>query len=172
MTNERRIGLIAALGYIATIWLANLMIVHLGLITLWPTNLIAPAGVFAAGLAFGLRDITQDYLGRRAVIAAILVGAGLSYLISPAFAIASAVAFLISELADLAVYTPLRKRHPYAGIAASNTVGAIIDSWIFLTIAFGSLEFLPGQVVGKVAMIIPAWFLMSRARASLLPRHA
>jgi uncharacterized PurR-regulated membrane protein YhhQ (DUF165 family) len=172
ITRRRRIGIASAILYILTILAANWLIVHVGIITLPLTSLVAPAGVLAAGLAFGLRDITHDYLGHRAVLAAILAGAALSYLVSPTFAAASAVAFLVSELADFAVYTPLRQRYPYAGIAASNTIGATIDSRIFLTIAFGSLEYLPGQVVGKLVMIVPAWLLMALARASVLPRYA
>jgi hypothetical protein len=35
---------------------------------------------------------------------------GLSFLIAPTFALASGVAFLVSEAADLTVYTPLERR--------------------------------------------------------------
>jgi hypothetical protein len=37
-------------------------------------------------------------------------------------------------------------------VAASNTVGLVVDSALFLLLAFGSLEFLAGQVVGKLWM--------------------
>jgi hypothetical protein len=39
----------------------------------------------------------------------------------------------------------------------SNTVGLLIDSWLFLTIAFGSLAFFWGQVVGKAWMTASPW---------------
>jgi uncharacterized PurR-regulated membrane protein YhhQ (DUF165 family) len=51
-----------------------------------------------------------------------VIGAGLSALVSPQFAVASGIAFLVSELADLAVYTPLRQRNWLAAVALSNTV--------------------------------------------------
>jgi uncharacterized PurR-regulated membrane protein YhhQ (DUF165 family) len=155
-----RIGLAATLGYIATIFAANWLIEHVGLVNVG-FGLVAPAGVFAAGLALTLRDIVQLTLGRVAVVTAILVGAGLSFLVSPAFAAASGVAFLLSELVDFAVYTPLERRSWLGAIALSNTVGAVVDSALFLWIAFGSLQFLPGQVLGKTYMTIAALVLLA-----------
>ena len=85
-------------------------------------------------------------------MAAIVGGAGLSYAIEPTFAIASGVAFALSELLDLMVYTPLRTRGWVVAVAASNAVGLVVDSMVFLWLAFGSLAYLDGQVVGKVYM--------------------
>jgi uncharacterized PurR-regulated membrane protein YhhQ (DUF165 family) len=99
-----------------------------------------------------MRDLTQEQLGRAWTFGAILVGAGLSALVSPQFALASGVAFLVSEGLDFAVYTPLRARHWLGAVALSNTVGLVADSVLFLLLAFGSLEFLAGQVVGKAWM--------------------
>jgi uncharacterized PurR-regulated membrane protein YhhQ (DUF165 family) len=166
----KRLGAIAALGYIATILAANLMIQHLGL---WPVGfgLMAPAGVYAAGIALTLRDIVQVALNRRAVILAILAGAALSYLVSPSFAAASAAAFLLSELADFAVYTPLERRTWLGAVLLSNTVGLVVDSIVFLGLAFGSLAFLPGQLVGKAWMTLLAVLLLAGGKRALLARH-
>jgi hypothetical protein len=68
--------------------------------------------------------------------------------------IASGVAFLLSELADLAVYTPMARRKLIAAVVASSVVGLVVDSIVFLWLAFGSLEFLPGQVIGKAWMVL------------------
>jgi uncharacterized PurR-regulated membrane protein YhhQ (DUF165 family) len=68
--------------------------------------------------------------------------------------LASAAAFLISELADFAVYTPLQRRRLVLAVFASGLVGATVDSIAFLYLAFGSLEFLAGQIIGKVLMVI------------------
>ena len=67
---------------------------------------------------------------------------------------ASAAAFLISEFADLAVYTPLAKRRFLTAVFASGLVGLVVDSIVFLYLAFGSLQYLPGQVVGKALMVV------------------
>lgn len=140
------------IGYILTIVAANAAIATIGLVPVG-LGLMAPAGVYFAGLTFSLRDAVQETMGRRWSLAAILVGAGLSAALGGgALAIASGGAFLLSEAADLAVYTPLRRRSWLAAVVASNTVGLLIDSALFLWLAFGSLDFLAGQVVGKLWM--------------------
>ena len=55
-----------------------------------------------------------------------------------------------------AVYTPLQRRRLVLAVAASSVVGLIIDSAIFLYLAFGNLDFLAGQVVGKAWMVLLA----------------
>lgn len=156
-------------AFIATIFLANWAIETYGLVPVGP-DLIAPAGVYFAGLAFTFRDLAQDRLGRGWIVAAIIIGALISGLVSTKFALASGIAFLVSELLDFAVYTPLRKRNWIGAVVASNIVGLVADSIIFLTLAFGSLQYLPGQVVGKAWMTLLAvavlWFLRRRLAPS------
>jgi uncharacterized PurR-regulated membrane protein YhhQ (DUF165 family) len=153
-------------AYIATIFAANWAVVTFGPVPVG-FGLMAPAGVYFAGLAFTLRDLTQDELGRRWTYAAILIGAGISGVLSGPLAIASAVAFLVSETADLLVYTPLRERRWLAAVAASNLIGLAIDSVLFLWLAFGSLQFLAGQIVGKLAMTVLAVLVLWGWRALL-----
>lgn len=120
-------------------------------------GLMAPSGVLLAGLALVLRDLVQRRLGKGWAIAAILAGALLSYLLAPpALVVASAVAFLLSELADFAVYTPLQERRLILAVVASSVVGLVIDSVVFLFLAFGTLDFLAGQIVGKAWMVLLA----------------
>jgi uncharacterized PurR-regulated membrane protein YhhQ (DUF165 family) len=149
----RRAGLIALILFIATVWVANWLVSHYGIVDVG-FGLKAPAAVFSVGVAFTLRDFVHRSLGRWWVVAGIVIGAGLSFLIAPTFALASGVAFLVSEAADLTVYTPLERRSWLGAVVLSNTVGLLIDSWLFLTIAFGSLAFFWGQVVGKAWMTV------------------
>lgn len=140
-----------AAALLLTVICANLAIARLGLVPVgW--GLVAPAGVYFAGMAFSLRDALHEAGGRRWVLAAVAVGAVLSALLSPALAAASGLAFAASELADYAVYSPLRRRGWLAAVVASNLVGLVVDSALFLWLAFGSLDFLAGQVVGKAYM--------------------
>src|SRR5690606_33613106 len=104
--------------YALTIAAANAAIQAFGLVPVG-LGLVAPAGVYFAGLAFSLRDAVQETLGRHWAVAAILAGAALSASLSPALALASGAAFLVSELADMAVYTPLRRRSWLGAVAAS-----------------------------------------------------
>lgn len=167
---SRRVGLVAAAGFVATVWAANWLISHFGVVHVG-FGLLAPAGVFAVGVAFTLRDVTHRTLGPWAVVAAIVIGAALSWLIAPQFALASGVAFLVSEFADLTVYTPLSERTWLGSVVLSNTVGLAVDSALFLWLAFGSLQFFWGQVVGKAWMTLLAVCVLAGSRA-LLARHA
>jgi queuosine precursor transporter len=78
--------------------------------------------------------------------------------------IASGSAFALSELVDFAVYTPLQRRQLTLAVVASSIVGLVVDSVVFLTLAFGSLEFLAGQVVGKLWAVLVAIPLMRLLR--------
>jgi uncharacterized PurR-regulated membrane protein YhhQ (DUF165 family) len=171
MRNVRTLGWVVLTLYIGTVVAANWAIQRFGFVPVG-FGLLAPAGVYFAGLAFTLRDLSHETLGRQWVVAAILVGAALSWLISPAFAVASAVAFVVSELADFAVYAPLRKRHWLGAVALSNTVGLVLDSILFLWLAFGSLAFLAGQIVGKGWMTAVAVLLLGGARALFVRQRA
>jgi uncharacterized PurR-regulated membrane protein YhhQ (DUF165 family) len=157
-------------AYIATIFAANWAIQTFGFVPVG-FDLMAPAGVYFVGAAFTFRDLAHESVGRKWIIVAIVVGAGLSSLVSPAFALASGVAFLLSEIADLAVYTPLRERGWLRAVALSNAVGLVIDSALFLWLAFGSLEFLSGQVVGKTWMTVLAIALLWGYRHALSERR-
>lgn len=152
-------GLLWAALYAGTILGANWALLTFGMVPVG-FGLLAPAGVYFAGLTFTLRDLTQDALGRRWTLVAVVAGAGLSAALSPQLALASGAAFLLSETADLLVYSPLRRRHWVGAVVASNTVGLVIDSALFLLLAFGSLAFLPGQVAGKAWMTASAAALL------------
>ena len=120
-------------------------------------GLTAPSGVLMVGLALVLRDLVQRSLGVKWAAAAVLVGAGLSaFFAPPALVVASATAFLLSEMADLAVYTPLQKKGLVLAVFASSVVGLVIDSAVFLYLAFGSLDYISGQIVGKAWMVLAA----------------
>ena len=118
-------------------------------------GLMAPSGVTMVGIALVLRDLVQRRLGTVMSALAIVVGSALSAMLAPAaLVLASAIAFLLSEFADLAVYTPLARRRLVAAVVASSLVGLVVDSIVFLWLAFGSLDFLAGQVVGKAWMVM------------------
>lgn len=117
----------------------------------------APTGVLLIGAALVLRDLVQRKLGKRVVLGAIVAGAALSGAVAPSqLVMASAVAFLLSELADFAVYTPLERRGLVLAVLASSAAGLVIDSALFLWLAFGSFKYLEGQIIGKAWMVLLA----------------
>jgi uncharacterized PurR-regulated membrane protein YhhQ (DUF165 family) len=164
---DRRLaeGIVCLVLFALTIPAANWMIGHVGTVCppqspcLLPVapGLMAPSGVVMIGLALVLRDLVQRRLGLVAAVSAILLGAVLSALLAPpAIVVASAAAFLLSEMADLLVYTPLQRRGFARAVLLSSLVGLVIDSAVFLYLAFGSLDFLAGQIVGKAWMVLLA----------------
>ena len=174
MTATQRIGLPAFLAFLACVPLANWMIHHVGTLCvpngpcLLPVapGLMAPSGVITIGVALVLRDVVQRCLGKGWSLVAVVLGTAISALIAPpALVLASAAAFLLSEIADFAVYTPLQQRRLVLAVVASSLVGLVVDSVVFLLLAFGSLDFLAGQIVGKawaVAVSVPFIRLLRR----------
>ncbi len=150
-------GVMAFLGFAATVPLANWMIGNVGQCIpdgpcLIPVGfgLMAPSGVLVIGLALVLRDAVHGLLGWKWAAAAILVGAALSWTFAaPVLVAASVAAFVIGEALDLAVFAKIRGRSVALAILASGAIGAAADSAVFLWLAFGSLDFIAGQVVGK-----------------------
>ena len=155
------------LAFVGTVWGANWALTTYGIVNIG-FGLNAPAGVFFAGLAFTFRDLLHESSGRVWVLVAVVAGAALSALLEDAqrIAMASGTAFLVSEMADFAVYTPLRERGWLKAVAASNVVGFTADSLLFLWLAFGSLGFIEGQLVGKGYMtalaVVAMWTWRSR----------
>jgi queuosine precursor transporter len=114
-------------------------------------GLMAPSGVLMIGAALALRDAVHEALGRAWVLSLVFAGAALSLAVSPpALALASAAAFLLSEIADFAVYDRLRRRGLAVAVAASGVVGAVLDSLIFSALAFGTVAWAPGLIIAKI----------------------
>lgn len=134
-------------------------------------GLLAPSGVFMVGLALVLRDTIQKTLGKRWSLVAIAVGTVLSFAVNPHIAIASSLAFLASELVDFVVYTKalgeggkwyrtgegsIFYHETGHAVLASGLAGLVVDSVLFLYLAFGSLDHVGGQLVAKFWMVLAA----------------
>lgn len=151
----------AALAYLSTVVAANWLTARYGFMPVG-FGLMATAGTYAAGLAFVARDTVQDTSGRALTLIALAIAGALSwYLATPALAIASTAAFAASELADMAIYTPLRRRGYVRAALASNLAGSVVDTVLFLWLAGFGLAALvvAGQLVGKawatLAVVLP-----------------
>jgi uncharacterized PurR-regulated membrane protein YhhQ (DUF165 family) len=155
-------------------WLASAYVVGVPL-----TPYQAPAGVFCIGGVLVLRDWIQQLRGlywtMPLVYFAGLVSWGAGDLAGwtslEKIAIASVIAFTVSETVEAIVFTPIRNRNLSLGVALSGTIGNAIDSYLFLIIAFGSLGFFWGQFWGKSEMIALGTVLtvMRRRLAPIAP---
>lgn len=151
-------------------WLASKYIVSVGFARM------APAGVFCIGGVLVLRDWLQQLRGLAwtmpLVYAAGLASWGIGDVAGwtglEKIAVASVVAFTISETVEAVVFTPLRNRNLTLGVALSGTVGNALDSFLFLALAFGSQAFFLGQFIGKSEMIL-AGTALTLFRRRLVP---
>lgn len=96
---------------------------------------------FLIGLDLALRNLLSLRLDRLQM-ASMIVGTGvLSYLVNPAsgmIAVASGVAFTLAALTDWAVFNTTTGAWLKRNLAG-NSAGALVDSIVFPTIAFGGL---------------------------------
>lgn len=143
-----------AAAYIACVVLANWLTERYGLVPLI-FGLSCTAGTFAAGAVLLTRNVTQDVTGRLVILALMAVGAALSWWIAaPLIAVASGVAFALSETVDMAVYSPLRRRGWSRAVMAASAAAAVVDTLVFLGIAGFPItrETVAGQLLVKVGI--------------------
>lgn len=164
-------------AFLASIPAANWMIGHIGeqlypdgphMMPVWP-GILAPSAVYVVGITLVLRDLVQRRVGKLVTFALILAGAALSAFVSPTLAVASGVAFLVSESVDFAVFTMLERRGVIVAVAVSNAVSLVVDSLVFLTLAFGSLAFVEGQLIGKAWATLAALAVLVLIRRTPAP---
>jgi len=133
------VGWVAVTGFLGSIPFANWWLANNGM---WDAPVLGmlPSALWVVAISFVLRDLAQITLGRKFAWAAIAVGTVLSWwLANPMLAVASGVAFLISESTDAAIFTPLADRGRFLlGVTISGYAAGFIDSAVFLRIAFGS----------------------------------
>lgn len=146
-------GLAASATYVSSVVMANWASTHWA--ALLVGSLIVPAGTLWAGVTLTLRDLLHEALGTAGVVGAIVVGAWLSWsLASPQIAVASVVAFAVSECVDSFIYGRIRGRSRLGAVVGSNVVGLVSDSVLFVPLAFGSFAAVPGQILGKAVATV------------------
>lgn len=141
----------AACAFVGLVVASNWLTAEYGLIGGFVT-----AGTFTAGLVLAARDAVRETAGVWAALGCVAAGAALSVFMStPALALASGVAFGLSEVADTLVYEPLRRSGRMRALAWSNAVGSVVDSLLFLALAgFPLWPAIAGQVATKWVMAV------------------
>ena len=144
-------------------YIVSIVAVNIGFVYIPPVPLLGemfPPMSLIVGLIFIARDFAQREIGHK-VLGAMAVGAILSYFMADPFvAIASVIAFAISEMVDWGVYTytkrPLRDR-----ILLSSALGTPVDSAVFLLILgfFSPLGFLLMTLAKMLTAVILWWRL-------------
>lgn len=133
-----------------------------------PFGLAVPAGVFAIAPVFTLRDAVHERWGRRGAYALIAVASAMSWALAwltgnallGRVTVASVIAFALNETLDTEIYHKLRDRSRLLAILGSNAVSTLVDSALFIWIAFGPLwQLMVGQYLVKmlIAGAIGLW---------------
>lgn len=122
-------------------------------------GLMVPAGVIAIAPIFTLRDDIHRQYGAKWALILILVASGISYGISIVLGnemlgrvtIASVIAFVVSEFADTLVYHMVKHESWMSRVLKSNAVSTLLDSIIFIVLAFGWIwPLILGQYICKM----------------------
>ena len=105
-------------------------------------------GAFSYPITFLITDLANRAFGkgvaRYVVLIGFFIGIILTFFVSTNFAdiisiriaIGSATAFIIAQNIDINVFDKLRKKKWYIAPITSSTIGSIIDTFIFFSIAF------------------------------------
>ncbi|MBM3566878.1 MAG: VUT family protein [Alphaproteobacteria bacterium] len=147
--------------YIGLIVLVNWAFAHVPLVAL-PGGEKWPPVSLLVGFVFVVRDFAQREIGHRVIFAMLLAGAVSYVMASPAVALASVAAFLVSEFADWAVYS-FTKRRFSERVLISSIVSTPIDSAVFLFL-IGHLSFVgvAAMTLSKMAGALLVWWLVRR----------
>jgi hypothetical protein len=155
--NERGVMRSLKIAALVAVFLAAIVVANLTL-THWGPSAIIPNAFFLIGLDLVTRDRIADLTGTKRwqfMLPLIAVGGALSYWLNrdaAQIALASVVAFSCAELGEAVFYHFLRKRPWIERAPKAATVGAVIDSLLFITIAFGfSFSTSFAQFAAKVA---------------------
>jgi uncharacterized PurR-regulated membrane protein YhhQ (DUF165 family) len=130
--------MILVVMYLSSIVTANLLIGK------WGTSIVIPVGFGLVAFDITSRDYLHEAWHKHLWLKMgllIAVGSLLSWLLNTGvarIAIASFLAFGVSELIDTITYQLLRKKYYLIKVNGSNLFSAFADSAIFLTIAFGA----------------------------------
>jgi len=115
-------------------------------------NQVLTYGAFSYPLAFLITDLANRTYGkiiaRKIVYLGFLIGiiftlffsTNFADLISIRIAIGSGSAFLFAQLLDVQIFDKLRKNSWYVAPLISSSIGSIVDTFLFFSIAFAGTE--------------------------------
>ena len=123
-------------------YLVQFPIQHFGL------NEVLTYGAFSYPITFLITDLANRAYGkivaRKVVLTGFIIGVLLTLFVSTNFsdiisiriAIGSGVAFFIAQNLDIQIFDRLRKKSWYIAPLTSSTIGSVVDTFLFFSIAF------------------------------------
>jgi queuosine precursor transporter len=152
------------LSYIISILAVNWLFAPAQLVegvTFWKT---AWGDLFLANLVVGavfvLRDYAQREIGHRILVATLLAGLLTYFMVDPAIAVASLVAFVISETADWGIFS-FWKKSLQSRILMSSLIAVPLDTVVFQHLAgYLSPAAFIMEVLSKAVGVYVVWQLL------------
>ena len=134
---------LAVAAMMVVVTASNILVQYPGMADLGPLHLgdLLTWGAFTYPFAFLVTDLTNRFDGARRARQVVLVGFAVAlvlsaYLSTPRIAVASASAFLIGQLLDIAVFARLRNRFWILPPLSASLIGSALDTAIFFALAF------------------------------------
>jgi uncharacterized PurR-regulated membrane protein YhhQ (DUF165 family) len=146
--------MLSVIIYLAAIVFANMNVFWFG-----PAATLVNAFLLI-GLDLTLRDRLHDkWMGKNLwlkMMGLITAGSVITFMVNKGagkIALASVISFAVAALADAISYSFLHKKSFMIRSNGSNVAGSIADSFLFPTLAFGSImpAIIAGQFVAKIA---------------------
>ena len=150
-------------------------------------NKILTYGAFSYPVAFLITDLANRVYGKiiasKIVYLGFLIGilftlffsTNFADLISIRIAIGSGSAFLVAQLLDVQIFDKLRKNSWYVAPLISSSIGSIVDTFLFFSIAFAgtdvpwitlSLGDLAVKLFVALVMLVPFRLLLNTFKAA------
>ncbi len=163
MTTSPR-ALLSVAVYVAAILLVNWLFAPSQLVlgfTVWSTSL---GDLYLANLVVGfvfvLRDYAQREIGHRVLLATLIAGLITYFMVDPGIALASITAFVVSEMADWAIYS-FTKRPLQSRILISSLVAVPLDTLAFQHLAvYLTPAAFATEVASKAVGVAIVWYLL------------
>jgi uncharacterized PurR-regulated membrane protein YhhQ (DUF165 family) len=112
------------------------------------------------GFVFVLRDYAQREIGHKVLVATLVAGLITYSMVDPTIAMASVTAFVISEMADWAIYS-FTRRPLQSRILISSLVAVPLDTIVFQHLAgYLSPAAFTTEVLSKALGVAVVWYLL------------
>jgi len=168
--------LLFTLAYIVLIPFINWSFTWAPMVSLVPGWAFNPVTI-VTGLVLVVRDFAQREVGHWVLLAMLVALLLTAWLAGPELALASGVAFAISEIVDYALFTFTRYRLS-TRVLLSSALAAPLDTTVFL---YGAEQIRPDQltlpnitmsIAGKMVGALVIWWIVRRVESRSFPRSS
>ncbi|MVW73275.1 queuosine precursor transporter [Bordetella sp. 15P40C-2] len=129
--------------FAVAVFCMGLIVVGSNILVQFPINDWLTWGGLSYPVAFLVTDVLNRRFGPQAARRVAWVGFALALLVSvwvasPRIALASGLAYICAQLADIRVFDRLRDKRWWLAPLMSGTVGALLDTAVFFSVAFAA----------------------------------